>query len=88
MTSYFLATALIISPAFTWIGLAVSLPAVLGLLARGWFGWLPALLTGGLAGAIAAALLGGAGSAVGPSLGILGAILFRSVLRARRPELF
>ena len=87
MASYFLATALTISPAFTWIGLSLSVPIVLGLLMRGWFGWLPAILAGAASGTMATALMGGLGSAIGPAFGAGAGLVFWLTLHWRRPDL-
>lgn len=88
MSSYFLATGLIISPAFTWIGLVMALPLLLGLQASGFFGLLPSIIVGAATGTVAAWLMGGVGSAVGPAFGIFGCLLFWIALRLRRGDLF
>ncbi|WP_114967137.1 hypothetical protein [Alkalilacustris brevis] len=88
MSSYFLATGLIISPAFTWIGLGMALPLLLGLQATGWFGLLPSMAVGATTGALAAWFMGGVGSVVGPAFGVFGCLLFWLALRLRRRDLF
>ena len=88
MFSYYLATALIISPAFSWIGLLFLVPVVVLLVARGWFGWLSALLAGALTGSLATAIMGGPGSVVGLIFGAGAGIILRAALQIRRPDLF
>ena len=86
--SYMLATALVISPAFSWIGLALSLPLVIWLMGRGRFGWLSALACGLLTGEVAAAIMGGLGSFVAGGFGMMAALTLWAVLWLRRPDLF
>lgn len=83
---YISATALVISPAFAWIGLLILLPLLHALAAVGWLGWLPALAAGALAGELAATLLGGLGSLVGPMYGLVSATILRAVLVRLRPH--
>jgi len=88
LLSWVVATALFISPAFTWIGLLVLLLLSVPMLALGRFGWLSAIIAGAAAGLLATGLLGGMGAAIGPVFGAGAALVFRAVLKARRPELF
>ena len=49
--------ALLLSPAFSWVGWVIALPAVAFALGRGWFGWGPAALIGITAGTVAGAVV-------------------------------
>jgi len=51
-------TLVAISPLLSWLGLILAAPFVAMLLDRGWFGWLPALLTGLAVGGLMAYLMG------------------------------
>ncbi len=80
--------ALVLSPAFAWVGFAAFLPLAAALARAGWLGTVPALAAGALAGALAAKLLGGTSAAVTAGYGAAAAGIFRAVLRRRRPDLF
>ena len=47
-----------LSPAVTWFVLILAAPLVAVLMDRGWFGWIPAVLTGMATGALIFALTG------------------------------
>ncbi len=80
--------AMLVAPMWSWVGLALGLPAAAGLLAVGWFGWIPALVTGALSALVAAEAIGGMGSAPALAVGLPAAAAFRAVLAAIRPEAF
>ena len=52
------AALLMLSPAFTWFGLALAAPLTALLMNRGWFGWLPAIALGTGIGAALGWLIG------------------------------
>ena len=85
---YMGATALLISPAFSWIGLLLSVLPMLALAAAGWLGWVPALACGALSGWAAAALLGGIDSLTGPLYGLAAAAILRGTLQRLHPSMF
>ena len=74
---WFGATALALSPAFSWIGWLIALPAVALALSRGWFGWLTAALIGAIAGSVAGAI---AETTIALPFGLLALLALRGVL--------
>jgi hypothetical protein len=53
-----LSVLVLFSPALSWFALLVAVPLVWALMARGWFGWIPALLLGMGFGAVFAFVVG------------------------------
>jgi hypothetical protein len=53
-----LSVLVLFSPALSWFALLVAVPLVWALMARGWFGWIPALLIGMALGAAFAFVVG------------------------------
>jgi hypothetical protein len=53
------ALALVFAPAFSWVGLALALPAAFVAARQGWLGLPGAVAIGALSGAVAASILGG-----------------------------
>jgi hypothetical protein len=80
--------ALMLSPAFAWAGFLVLVPLAALLALAGWFGLVPALAGGALAGALAAKASGGTSAALAAGYGTAASGLFWTVLRLRRPDLF
>lgn len=80
--------AMLVAPLWSWVGLAIGLPVAAGLLAVGWFGWIPALFTGTLSALAAAEAIGGMGAAPALAAGLPATVAFRTVLAAIRPDAF
>jgi hypothetical protein len=76
LTLYLTAMTLIFSPIYAWVGWGLALPILWLLLRDGWFGWVPALLTGAVAGACAGAIVE---SAIAVPYGIVALLAFRAV---------
>lgn len=72
-------------PAFSWLGLIVSVPAVWLVLRLGFGGWLSFALGGATAGMLAAVMLGGMAAPVPVSIGVLSALALRRVLLWLQP---
>lgn len=74
---WFIASALIFSPLYSWIGWLIALPPVMLALWQGWFGWAAALLIGAGSGLLAGAL---ADTEIALPFGILALLVLRAVL--------
>ena len=81
-------TAFVFSPLYSWIGLVIALPMVVGLMSQGRFGWAMALAAGLAAGVLATPLVGGLGPLVAPMMGAAMLSVLHAVLRAARPAAF
>ena len=79
------AAVLMLSPAFTWFGLALAAPLTAVLMDRGWFGWLPALALGTGIGATLGWL---AGTPLALPFGAGTALILRATLARIAPEAF
>ena len=80
-----LAALLMLSPAFTWFGLALAAPLTAILMDRGWFGWLPAAALGSLVGAILGWLIG---TPLALPFGTGLALILRATLARIAPDVF
>lgn len=78
----FLSYALLLSPAFSWIGWLLALPLVALALNRGWFGWGTAAAIGAVAGAIAGAAID---SEIALAFGIVALLALRALLGRMLP---
>lgn len=85
LTLWALAALLMLSPAFTWFGLALASPLTALLMDRGWFGWLPALALGTLIGATLGWLIA---TPLALPFGAALAVLLRATLSRLAPEAF
>ena len=72
-------------PAFSWLGLIISVPLVWLVLRLGCGGWLSFGLGGAASGRLAAAMLGGMAAPVPVGIGVLSGLAFWSILRWLRP---
>lgn len=80
-----LAALMMLSPAFTWFGLALASPLTAILMDRGWFGWLPAL---GLGAGVGAALGWLIGTTLALPFGAGLALVLRATLARLAPQAF
>jgi len=89
-TSYVfgLGMVLVFVPAFSWIGLILSVPVVWAAMRLGLGGWLVFALGGAASGALAGALLGGMAPFVPMGIGVLSALAFHRILRWLCPRGF
>ncbi len=78
-----LAALLMLSPAFTWFGLALASPLTAILMDRGWFGWLPATALGTAIGATLGLLIG---TPLALPFGTACALVLRASLARLAPE--
>jgi hypothetical protein len=74
---WFIASTLIFSPLYSWIGWLIALPTVILALWQGWFGWATALLIGAGSGLVAGAL---ADTEIALPFGIVALLVLRAVL--------
>jgi len=74
---WFIASALIFSPLYSWIGWLIALPSVMLALWQGWFGWATALLIGAGSGLVAGTL---ADTEISLPFGIVALLVLRAVL--------
>ena len=79
------AALLMLSPAFTWFGLALAAPLTAILMDRGWFGWLPALALGTTIGATLGWLIA---TPLALPFGTATALILRATLVRIAPEAF
>jgi hypothetical protein len=76
LTLYLAGMTLVFSPIYAWVGWGLALPILWFLLRDGWFGWIPALVTGAIVGASAGAIVG---SPIALPYGIMALLAFRAV---------
>ena len=74
---WFIASGLIFSPLYSWIGWLVALTPVMLALQQGWFGWVVAIAIGAGSGLVAGAL---ADTEVALPFGIAALLVLRAVL--------
>jgi len=74
---WFIASALIFSPIYSWIGWLIALPSVMLALWQGWFGWATALLIGAGSGLVAGTL---ADTEISLPFGMVALLVLRAVL--------
>lgn len=72
-----IASGLLFSPLYSWMGWLAALLPVMVALRQGWFGWVPALLIGAASGSVAGAL---AETEVALPFGIAALLVLRAVL--------
>lgn len=85
---FVLGYVLFFSPMLSWVGIALALPGVAVLLARGWGGWASFLILGLVAGAVATIPFAGFGTWVGMGFGGPAALAFRRMFVWIRPSAF
>ncbi len=83
-----LGMVMIFVPAFSWLGLLLSVPVVWLVMRLGLGGWASYAMGGGAMGAVSAGALGGMALPAPVALGVLSALALRITLRWMRPELF
>lgn len=82
---YFSGLALVVSPAFSWIGWLIATPLVALALRLGWFGWLVAALIGAFAGWLAGQI---AQTDLAGGFGLVSVVVLRLALGWFIPQAF